>query len=167
MRLLARTFAHTRARGIGAKGGRKVTAPWEYLDLREMEGAGRGTGRRAQPIRGSWLVGASRSGHNWLTSRATTHSNKIQNDRPPRHSQSRTIRKGPASLICNLYFQFTLAGRFQEVRSSGARPIFSRREKSRRGEVSRFLLSWKSGGLMVTRSERRFFFNFAPFPPGH
>lgn len=51
---IARTHrSRTRTRGIGAKGGRKVTAPWEYLDLRETEGAGRGAGRRAEATRRS------------------------------------------------------------------------------------------------------------------
>lgn len=45
--------ARTRTQDIGAKGGRKVTAPWEYLDLRETEGAGRGAGRRAEATQGS------------------------------------------------------------------------------------------------------------------
>jgi len=37
-------------RGIGVKGRRKVTAPWEYLGLRKMEDVGRGAGRRAKAI---------------------------------------------------------------------------------------------------------------------
>lgn len=150
MRLLAHTLVHrhahkhihTRTRDIGAKSGRKVTAPWEYLDLRETEGAGRETGRRAKATQGSWLVGASRSGHNWLTSRATTHSKTIQNDRPAPSPPPRFSREGsgrvqhPLSVI----YTFNLLSpedsrKFDRL----ARDRSSRREKSRRGEVSRFL----------------------------
>lgn len=52
-RIHVRAHTHIRVRDIGVKGGRKVTAPWEYLDLRETKGAGRGTGRRAEATQGS------------------------------------------------------------------------------------------------------------------
>lgn len=147
---------HARAQDIGAKGGRKVTAPWEYLDLREAEGAGRGTGRRAEATQGSWLVGASRSRHNWLTSRATTHSKTIQNDRPATLlvAKDRGRVQHPLSVI----YTFNLLSpedsrKFDRL--AHERPIFSPREIQKRRSVS--FSPWKFGDLMVPCSKRRFF----------